>query len=127
MTRPIEEQRKLCARFMGYQKEGDTYVDHSDLTDKPENHIVACFVSDYHPDEDLQQANELKKKLLADTYTFSIWHWGHSQDVAVTIHPKAGKPDEEIITQCRLKTEAAALTAAVAELQASIEERPADE
>ena len=118
---PIELQRELCAEFRGWAiSTSPPRYDGSPCTPyySDDNKNDYGYVRDYRPDENVQQAAGLKARLRELGYTFCIWHWGHTQDVEVNLHPKDGELQRDIIANARLKTESAALTAAVAQMQA---------
>ena len=124
MTRPIEEQRELCARFMGWTQRRlakdwckHIYGLYANDTD------FVCLVVDYHPDEDIEQAKGLKDRLRELGYGYASGFDEVRKIFAAEIYLKGDEKQHEE----NKASESSALTAAVANLQASIEERPGDE
>jgi len=114
MTRPIEEQRELCARFVGWVLLGNYWRD--------ENSNCMFRWDKYRPDENIEQANELLKWL--DNI--------HGVYIAITSAPIGSYQWSARINHFEYpdraftgggETWTAAVTAAVADLRASIEER----
>ena len=116
MTIPIERQRRLCAKAMGLVK----YWEH-ELESKGNCYslggVFYCNVADYCPDEDIAHAARLKDRLRElEDVSYDILYDEKSKVHQVTIWPK-----DDTFAAESLVSEEAALTAAVAEMQASKE------
>ena len=116
MTRPIEEQRELCARFMGWKN-------WSNITWRDKDGGVHSLISTYRPDTDIEQARGLKDRLRELGYGYASGFDEARKIFAAEIYLKGDEKQHEE----NKASESSALTAAVANLQASIEERPGDE
>ena len=121
----IEEQRAACARFAGWKR-----VEYNPEIDaklgppflpcyQKENGWVVCDVLRYHPDTDVQQANELIKAVTTTGRTVLVYHRPEGVGDEVEI---LGLDLEDNIDSDDPKWPAA-LTAAVAELQESVEKK----
>ena len=118
MSLTIEQQRELCARFMGYNitavvEEGPmgahyAYVDGAKYI---------CPASLYRPGENIQQADELWHKLYHDGHV--VWF----EDARSCLIDKDGRT----VALGQGSWWPAALTAAVAELQTSLEHKEPDD
>ena len=144
----IEEQRELCAKFMGWQEICGMWcevvrVGEDDFEPQP----VMC-VSDYRPDTDIEQAKDLKDRLKELGYTYCHWYFAHRYNAGhdFSIHAGNTEPEIRIISSAdNCASEEVALTAcrptmhrwpcsifsfsnAVARLQKSIEgkDKPAN-
>jgi len=112
MSLPIERQRELCAEFMGWRLAPAKTA----WEERDGGYVMFC--TSYLPDQNVQQAADLKAELDGCRYTFSFYHWGMAQDCECTIHSKVGADKKVILAHARGPSEEAALVEAVAEMQA---------
>ncbi len=115
----IERQRELAAKFMEMTRRTEyhkpaPYAAHEYHCYFKDGEFY-CFVDDWLPDLDVQQAAELKARLreLGHGYATGWTAWRGKYDCEIGL---IGEEENEIITESDVSEEAA-LVAAVAEMQ----------